>query len=171
MIKYFEEDHSAFQEIFNAQFARELEEYGFINGMTARWTRLEAQWVSMRKDGDLIWGDVHTSSFDPEPWLPFIEMIEETAASLNISITRKHENTVDFSQFIYRDSPAGSEDILIQDNKQLDACYSSDLETPLCTAGGKTCFWCHAESTDQVSVVFDLNKSLPENTVTNESRG
>lgn len=54
MIKYFEEDHSAFQEIFNAQFARELEEYGFINSMTARWTRLEAQWVSMRKDGDLI---------------------------------------------------------------------------------------------------------------------
>lgn len=54
MIKYFKEDHSAFQEMFNTQFIRELEEYGFINSMTARWTRLEAQWVSMRKDGDLI---------------------------------------------------------------------------------------------------------------------
>lgn len=152
MIKYFEEDHRAFQDIFNSQFESELKEYGFTNGEIARWTRLESRWVSMRKDGDPIWGDVHTSSFDPEPWLPVIKIIEETADSLNISITRKHEDTVDCSQFTYQDSP-----VPLQGLQQPDACDSSDPESSLCTAGGKVCFWCHAESPDQVSVVFKSN--------------
>lgn len=109
LIKYFEEDRRAFEAIFNSQFARELEQCGFTDGMIARWPRLKSRWVSLRNDGDPIWGDVHTSGLDPEPWLPFINMIEETAASLNIPVTRKLEDTIDSSQFIYQSPSSRSQ--------------------------------------------------------------
>ncbi|KAL4918972.1 hypothetical protein BDW62DRAFT_210144 [Aspergillus aurantiobrunneus] len=148
LIKYFEEDHSVFQALFNSRFKEELEKCGFTEGKTARWPRLEARWVSMRKDGDPSWGDVHLSGFDPEPWLPYIAMIEETAASINMPIVRKSRDSIDSSYFTYRSPPPQLQRELPIPIYDAPGLPDSPGELSLCTAGGKVCFWCHLECLD-----------------------
>ncbi|KAL4941403.1 hypothetical protein BDV06DRAFT_236070 [Aspergillus oleicola] len=173
LVKYYEERHDQFEAIFNKQFEAELAEFGFSSGILVKWPRLHAQWSCMRNHGDPIWGDVHKTALDPAPWLPFLEMIEGTAASLGLHITRKMADTIDSSNFDYQ-TPVSLSRPSVGNNRQaksqgtphqiveapqrlLVATQNTALESSkksadmfLCTAGGKICFWCHTEELEKV---------------------
>ncbi|KAL4793179.1 hypothetical protein BDV19DRAFT_232037 [Aspergillus venezuelensis] len=172
LVKYFDENQDHFQAIFNKQFEAELAECGFVNGILVKWRVLHSQWVCMRNHGDNVWGDVHLTSFDPQPWLPFLTMIEETAASLNLPITRKTANTIETSSFAYqtpvslpRRSPTNAQRLgsqghsqqnveafqkpLVTSQNTVSDFSKKDADTLLCTAGGKLCFWCYTEDREK----------------------
>ncbi|KAL3475194.1 hypothetical protein BJX99DRAFT_259660 [Aspergillus californicus] len=101
MMKYYETDHHAFQEIFNTVFAEELRACGFKQGQV-KWSRLDIQWKTMRHQGDTMWGEVHLSAFEHELWLQFTRRIEDAATSLGLTIVKKTEDNIDSSRFRYR---------------------------------------------------------------------
>ncbi|KAL4926571.1 uncharacterized protein BDV17DRAFT_151072 [Aspergillus undulatus] len=164
--KYFEENQDFFQAIFNKQFEKELAECGFKGGCHVKWPALHSQWTWMKSRKDRIWTDVHlTPNSDPGRQQPFIEMIEETAASLDLRLARKDQNTGNSSGSTYQ-TPVSfhrSEVALSSPKTPLrnhleppqqplaaprDETFELE-QTPskasLCTAGGKTCFWCYTE--------------------------
>ncbi|KAL3446543.1 hypothetical protein BJX65DRAFT_116101 [Aspergillus insuetus] len=175
LIKYYVRDRNAFLNIFYYLFQQELIEAGFKDGKVVGWSRLESQWVDMRKHGDHIWGDVHCSGFDREPWLPVLNKIEGAADALGLAMAEKEHDTIDSSRFIYQDRVRQSSSRLGQYSQETSSQIESDevpiditaqyeftegqrLDTSeesqpvtnlLCTAGGKTCFWCHLEGLDK----------------------
>ncbi|KAL4784536.1 hypothetical protein BJX76DRAFT_347671 [Aspergillus varians] len=153
LIKYFEKENSVFQDIFNSRFKKELEECGFGIGNPVKWSTLNTQWVTLRRYGDPIWGDVHLSSFDSDAWFPVITIIEETAAFIDVPIVRKTHDSVDTSCFTYRSpEPYPQRELAktLQDEQpSLEETITTSTDPYLCTAGGKVCFWCNAEGLDQ----------------------
>ncbi|KAL4955587.1 hypothetical protein BDW69DRAFT_160492 [Aspergillus filifer] len=172
LVKHYEKRHDHFEVIFNKSFEAELAESGFNNAIQVKWPRLHSQWVCMRNHGDPIWGDVHKTALDPAPWLPILETIERTAASLGLQLTRKVADTIDSSSFVYRtpvslprpsmtnSQQLGSQELLNQDVEVLprqlgttqhteSKSSSKNADTYLCTAGGKPCFWCHIEEVEK----------------------
>ncbi|KAL2850035.1 hypothetical protein BJX68DRAFT_266830 [Aspergillus pseudodeflectus] len=128
------------------------------------WARLESQWVDMKKHGDPIWGDVHCSGFDREPWLPVLKKIEGAAAALGLTMAGKEHDTIDSSRFVYQNRvrqfssqlSQQSQDTFSQNEVQeglIDHTALSNpseeslsaTDAPLCTAGGKLCFFCWSE--------------------------
>ncbi|KAL4960204.1 uncharacterized protein BDV14DRAFT_148439 [Aspergillus stella-maris] len=172
LVKYYEKLHDHFEVIFNKTFEAELAEAGFNNAIHVKWSRLHSQWVCMRNHGDPIWGDVHKTALDPAPWLPILETIERTAASLGLQLTRKVADIIDSSSFIYQ-TPASLPRPSMTNNQQLGPqellnqdveAFPKPLVTPqdteskpsgknadtyFCTAGGKLCFWCHIEDVEK----------------------
>lgn len=104
MMKYYEKDNAVFQSAFNSRFREELEDCGFGVGRVVKWPTLHTQWEDMRRHGDPIWGDVHLSAFDTEPWIPVLHEIEQSAATGNIRLVRKVVDNIDTSpaRFVYR---------------------------------------------------------------------
>jgi hypothetical protein len=102
LIKYYVQDRNAFLDIFYSVFQQELIESGLTNGEMVGWARLKSQWVDMNKHGDPIWGDVHCSGFDREPWLPVLDKIEGAAAALGLAMSGKEHDTIDSSRFVYQ---------------------------------------------------------------------
>ncbi|KAL3466447.1 hypothetical protein BJX64DRAFT_284385 [Aspergillus heterothallicus] len=167
LVKYYERDWNAFLAIFNRLFRQELLDHGFTDGRLVGWGRLNTQWETLKKQGDPIWGDVHCSSFAREPWLPILDIIEKTAASLEVIIVHKEHDTIDSSQFVYRARARESSSEIGQRSQETTprkAQQSSLANTVqheieehpqlgswelLCTAGGKKCLWCHQEGLDQ----------------------
>ncbi|KAL2863841.1 uncharacterized protein BJX67DRAFT_384369 [Aspergillus lucknowensis] len=157
LIKFYERDSRVFQAIFNMIFQDELVGCGFTCGNAVKWSTLNTQWVTLRKQGSPIWGDIHQSSFDPEPWSSFINKIDLAAASLNLTLVRKARDNIDSTGFVYQvqthrtqsqqdDSPQGYKsfrqpplDVLHQENTSIAS---------LATAGGKICLWCYLEGLD-----------------------
>ncbi|KAL4990281.1 hypothetical protein BDW68DRAFT_194825 [Aspergillus falconensis] len=133
LIKYFNKDPDAFQAVFNSRFKKELSECGFNEGMPVKWSTLNSQWSDMKKKGDPIWGDVHQSAFDPKGWSSYIEEIEATAISINKQLFQ-----IEFSP----EEPRRP--TILQNYAQ--GFPTTSEQAPLCSAGGKSCFWCYAES-------------------------
>ncbi|KAL4804777.1 hypothetical protein BDV18DRAFT_161864 [Aspergillus unguis] len=168
MLKYFNKDNGLFEAVFNARFGNELRACGFGPGRTVEWRRLNIQWVDMRRRGDSIWGDVHLSDFNPQPWLEVLWAIEQTAADLNLNLVKKSGDTIEKSlaRFAYR-SPTSTQTPLSQHTtfqktpvssqsdspttpfQELPQSTESAAESSLCTAGGKTCLWCYMEGLDK----------------------
>jgi hypothetical protein len=103
LMKYYVRDRNAFLNIFYSLFQQELIESGFKDGKVVGWSRLESQWVDMKKHGNHIWGDVHCSGFDRESWLPVLDKIEGTADALGLTMAEKEHDTIDSSRFVYQD--------------------------------------------------------------------
>ncbi|KAL4885840.1 hypothetical protein BJY04DRAFT_214038 [Aspergillus karnatakaensis] len=155
--KFYMTDWNAFLDIFSSIFAQELIECGFTDGRVTNPQRLHTQWFDMKNKGHHIWGDVHLSLHDPEPWLPFLQKIEAIAASQNLVLQRKTENDVDTTGFVYRDRVRTSQaQRTPEDNsherpanlplrEERREQQPLDKEQCLSTAGGKTCVFCHWE--------------------------
>ncbi|KAL2813572.1 hypothetical protein BJX63DRAFT_431913 [Aspergillus granulosus] len=173
LIKYYERDWNNFLAIFNGLYQKELLECGFTDGKLASWARLNSQWTTLKKQGDPIWGDVHCSGFDREPWLPVLNKIEEIAAALGLTMVQKEIDSIDSSQFVYQDrvrqvssqlgqqsqeapSPSETQEVLridtaqygILEELQLDSLEESRPVTDLLCTRAKKCFWCYLEGVD-----------------------
>ncbi|KAJ0423981.1 hypothetical protein BJY00DRAFT_309796 [Aspergillus carlsbadensis] len=167
LLKYYVRDKNAFLNIFYSCFQQELIDSGFTDGKVVGWSRLESQWVDMKKHGDYIWENVHCLGFDREPWLPVLDKIEGAATALGLTMTEKEHDTIDSSQFVYNDrvrqspsqlgqhsrevsSDIEPEEVPVDNTAQYEFTEGQRLDTNiLCTAGGKACFWCHLEGLDQ----------------------
>jgi hypothetical protein len=99
--KFFVEDSTAFEEIFNAKYKRDLENSGFTDGRTSS-KRLDAQWNWMKRAGNPIWGRVHKSPLTHVDWLPIKDMIIDVAQSLGVSLVEKETDDTDMSGYYAR---------------------------------------------------------------------
>ncbi|KAL2848162.1 hypothetical protein BJY01DRAFT_246489 [Aspergillus pseudoustus] len=191
LVKYYKRDWNNFLAIFNSLYRQELIECGFTDGKLVGWERLNTQWETLKKKGDPIWGDVHCSGFDRDPWLPVLNKIEETAAALGLTMVQKKNNNIDSSQFVFQgrvrqsssqlgqesqeEAPSMSEtqEVLIdntapaQDESMAEAWLDTlEEQQPvtglLCTAGGKICFWCHLEGSENQEEVGGFQEQAPE---------
>ncbi|GIJ82719.1 hypothetical protein Asppvi_001230 [Aspergillus pseudoviridinutans] len=177
LYKFFERDGTAFAEIFNAKYKRDLENSGFTDGRTSGGT-LNSQWVDMKRHGDPIWGRVHKPPNQCD-WLPIKDKILDIAQSLGVSLIEKEIDDTDTSG--YRARTARSLGTSAPNSASTSASglnsstqYSSPLTAtivdhqknsssgfhtlsinkqpsslqPLTKHGGKVCWWCLDQGDD-----------------------
>ncbi|KAL3494945.1 hypothetical protein BJX62DRAFT_233913 [Aspergillus germanicus] len=84
----------------------------------------------MKKHGDHIWGDVHCSGFDREPWLPVLNKIEGAADALGLTMAEKEHDTIDSSRFVYQDRVRQSSSQLGQHSQETSSQIESE-EVPI----------------------------------------
>ncbi|KAF7159374.1 hypothetical protein CNMCM5623_004688 [Aspergillus felis] len=177
LYKFFKKNGTAFEEIFNAKYKRDLENSGFTDGRTSSAT-LRAQWKDMKRLGDPIWGRVHKPPNEGD-WLPIKDKILDIAQSLGVSLIEKEIDDIDTSG--YRARTARSLRTSVPDSALTSAStlnsstqYSSLLTAtiidhqknssagrhtltinkqssslqPLTKHGGKVCWWCLDQGDD-----------------------
>ncbi|KAF7594779.1 hypothetical protein BBP40_008282 [Aspergillus hancockii] len=163
LFKFFQRDMKGFKEIFNHVFRSELNQCGLTDGITT--STLNTQWVDMGRRGDLIWGDVHLSSFDDRgPWLSVLARIRESAKALGIDLLEKEADDINTSNFQFRrpadvqlttnvqESTATASYARVADSIRLPPTVTNQYsyeDLSLCTGGRKKCFWCEKEGVKQ----------------------
>ncbi|GFF80635.1 hypothetical protein IFM61392_05546 [Aspergillus lentulus] len=178
--KIFERDSTAFKEIFNAKYRRDLENSGFTDGRTSSST-LDSQWGDMRRLGDPIWGRVHKAPLNHGDLLPVKDMIIDVARSLGVSLVEKEIDDIDTSGYRARTAKSGrttasdpaaltssSENstphsaTFVHHQNTSSGCHNPSVNVlqssaqPLTTHGGKVCWWC----LDQEDDAAEPNTSL-----------
>ncbi|PTU20791.1 hypothetical protein P175DRAFT_0479047 [Aspergillus ochraceoroseus IBT 24754] len=154
LYKFFENDHSVFQNIFNRRFEQQIIEGGY--NYPVRYSTLHSQWVCMKRLGDPLWGRIHLSSFEYELRAPHenraVQEIQTIACSQGWSIHEKLEDNIDKSGFEYREMVVPQ------------SLRGSDTESStLVHGGGKICFWCHSEGLEsQVGIRVCVLLSIPK---------
>ena len=165
LYRFFHRDHDAFRKVFTSIFQNELTHF---DG-DVPFNRLSSQWGDLKRKGDPIWHKVVIEApFPPEgPWLAVVARIKDQARAIGVSLVEKEEDDIDTTDFCLDpsrrslDRPAHSQNppqaivtpasvltVETQSSTPLQAVTASRLRgpEPLCTAGGKMCYWCFQEA-------------------------
>ena len=168
LFRFFHRDGNAFQKIFTSIFKHDLDQF---DG-DVPFERLSSQWHDLKRFGDPIWHEVNIEvPFPPleGPWFIVILQIKEKAREIGISIVEKDEDDTDTMGFRLdplrrsRDRPTPLQNppqavVTPASVRMVEMQSSSPLQPatvarptgpePLCTAGGKVCYWCCQEAAE-----------------------
>lgn len=165
LFRFFHRDGNAFRKIFTSIFKHDLNHFdGDVPFAT-----LSTQWHHLKRFGDPIWHEVNIEvPFPPPegPWLALIVQIKEKAAAMGVPLVEKEEDDVDTTNFSLdpsrrsrnRPTPSQTPVVTPASIRTVDTQSSLPLQPatvtrptesePLCTAGGKICYWCCQEAVE-----------------------
>lgn len=96
--RYFERDDAHFKKVFDLEFQKDLQEWGFRDSIP--WRRARSQLHHMPRHGDLVWEYVFLRPFDRSgPCQPTIKRIETATQVLGIQLIPKAVDDTDVSVF------------------------------------------------------------------------
>ena len=165
LFRFFHRDGNAFQKIFTSIFKHDLDQF---NG-DVPFATLSTQWHHLKRVGDPIWHEINIEvPFPPSegPWLVAIRQIKEKARAIGVSLIEKEEDDVDTTNFRLDPSrrsqniSTSSQTLVVTpaSARTVDTQFSLPLQPatvprptrpePLCTAGGKVCYWCCQEAAE-----------------------
>lgn len=167
LFRFFYRDEGAFRKVFTSIFQNELSHF---NG-DVPFNRLWSQWGDLKRKGDPIWHEIIIETpFPPEgPWLTVVARIKEQAKAIGVSLVEKDEDDIDTTGFRLdpsrrsRDRPTPSQNppqAVVTPASVRTVETQSSLPPqpatvarptgpePLCTAGGKVCYWCCQEAVE-----------------------
>lgn len=167
LYRFFHRDNDAFKKVFTSIFKNDLSHFN----EDVPFSRLSTQWADLKRKGDPIWYEVIIETpFPPEgPWLAVVARIKGQAEAIGVSLVEKDEEDIDTTGFRLdpsrrsRDRPTPSQNppqaVVTPASVQTAETQSSlpphpatvshsTGPEPLCTAGGKVCYWCCQEAVE-----------------------
>lgn len=166
LYRFFHRDNDAFKKVFTSIFKNDLSHF---NG-DVPFNRLSSQWADLRRKGDPIWYEVIIETpFPPEgPWLAVVARTKEQATAIGVSLVEKDEDDIDTTGFRLdpsrrsrdRPTPLNPPQAVVTPASVRTVEMRSSLppqpatvarptgSEPLCTAGGKVCYWCCQEAAE-----------------------
>lgn len=172
LFRYFHRDNETFRKVFVSTYADNLKYFEH----ELPFTTLSTQWHALKRHGNPVWSEVHIESPFPAqgPLLELASQIKEKADAIGVLLVEKEVDDIDTSKFYlnplrrqHRDkptpfqspivtpSPARIFDSTLLNSSQTVGSFFSlsqpvtrpSAPEPLCTAGGKVCYWCLQEAT------------------------